>query len=76
MVVFLAGSADRVYVLFNLSYSPQIWAYRVLFFVGPPLAGLVAYRVCKELQRGERVERERKGAEAEARAAASVAERP
>jgi ubiquinol-cytochrome c reductase cytochrome b subunit len=68
-VVFLAGSSDRVDVLFGLSYSAQIWVYRVLFFVGPPLAGLIAYRMCHELQRGERVERERKRAEQLARAA-------
>jgi len=70
LLVFLAGSADRVYVLFNLSYSAQIWAYRVLVFVAPPVAGLIAYRVCIELQKGERVERERTRAEKEARAAA------
>jgi ubiquinol-cytochrome c reductase cytochrome b subunit len=65
-LVFLAGSADRVDVLFGLSYSVQIWIYRVLFFVGPVVAALVAYRVCVELQRGERVERERRVAEAAA----------
>jgi ubiquinol-cytochrome c reductase cytochrome b subunit len=65
-LVFLAGSADRVAVLFGLSYSVQIWLYRVLFFVGPVVAAVVAYRVCVELQRGERVERERHVAEAAA----------
>jgi hypothetical protein len=34
------------------------------------IAGLIAYRVCIELQRGEKVERERKLAEAEARGTA------
>ena len=28
-LVFLAGSADRVYVLFGISYTAQIWVYRV-----------------------------------------------
>ena len=65
-LVFLAGSADRVAVLFGFSYSVQIWLYRVLFFVGPVVAAVVAYRVCVELQRGERVERERHVAEAAA----------
>jgi ubiquinol-cytochrome c reductase cytochrome b subunit len=68
-LVFLAGASDRVTVLFDLSYVGQIWFYRVLVWVGPFIAGLIAYRVCVELQRGERVERERKRAEAEAREA-------
>ena len=69
-LVFVAGSADRVDVLLNLNYMGQIWFYRVAVLVAPPLAGAVAYRVCVELQRGERVERERKRAEQEARTAA------
>jgi ubiquinol-cytochrome c reductase cytochrome b subunit len=69
-LVFLAGSADRVDVLFWLSYSAQIWVYRVLVFVGPVVAALVAYRVCIELQRGERLEREQRLAEAAARSRA------
>jgi ubiquinol-cytochrome c reductase cytochrome b subunit len=72
-LVFTAGSADRADVLFDLPYAPQIWAYRVLVFVGPVLAALVAYRVCVELQRGESVERERKRAEHAARTARSRA---
>jgi ubiquinol-cytochrome c reductase cytochrome b subunit len=68
-VVFLAGSSDRVDVLFGLSYTTQLWVYRVLFFVAPPLAALIAYRMCHGLQRGERVDRERKRAEQLARAA-------
>jgi ubiquinol-cytochrome c reductase cytochrome b subunit len=67
--VFFAGASDRVTVLFGLSYTAQIWVYRVLVWVLPVVVGAIAYRVCIELQRGERVERERKRAEAEARAA-------
>jgi quinol---cytochrome-c reductase cytochrome b subunit len=66
-LVFLAGSADRVDVFFGLPYIAQIWAYRILFFVGPVVAALLSYRVCRELQRGERVEHERKRAERLAR---------
>ena len=72
-LVFLAGSADRADVLFGLPYVPQIWAYRVLVIAGPFLAGAIAYRVCVELQRGERVEHERKAAEHAAGAARSRA---
>jgi len=70
VLVFVAGSADRVNVLLNLAYTTQIWFYRVAVFVGPIVAGLVAYRVCKELQAGEEVARERRRAEADARLAA------
>jgi ubiquinol-cytochrome c reductase cytochrome b subunit len=66
-LVFLAGSADRVDVFFGLPYIAQIWAYRILFFAGPVVAALVSYRVCLELQRGERVEHARKRAEQLAR---------
>jgi len=69
--VFFAGASDRVYVLFGLSYTAQIWVYRVLIWVLPVVVGAFAYRVCVELQRGEHVERERKRAEAEARAASA-----
>src|SRR6185437_16375665 len=44
-LVFVAGSADRADVLFNLSYSAQIWVYRVLVFVLPPVMAAVTYRV-------------------------------
>ena len=75
-LVFVAGSADRAYVLFNLPYIPQIWAYRVLALLAPPIAGLTTYWICRELQKGELVERRRKLAEREAEAAADEEELP
>jgi ubiquinol-cytochrome c reductase cytochrome b subunit len=69
VLVFVAGSSDRAYVLFNVKYSSQIWFYRGFVFVGPLLAGALAYWVCKELQAGEAVEEDRHKAEAEARLA-------
>ena len=63
---FIAGSSDRIYVTFGLPYVPQIWAFRILAVVAPPLAGVISYWVCRELQQGERVERRRKRAEEEA----------
>jgi ubiquinol-cytochrome c reductase cytochrome b subunit len=74
-LVLVAGSADRVTVLFGISYAAQLWLYRVLVFVGPLVAGVVTYRVCVELQRGEVVEQERRRAEGEARRAALQAQR-
>ena len=70
LVVFVAGSADRVDVLFGVSYAAQIWVYRVLFFVLPLAVLLATKRICDELAAGERVERDRRGAEAEARRSA------
>jgi quinol---cytochrome-c reductase cytochrome b subunit len=70
VLVFVAGSADRIYVLFNISYATQIWIFRVLVFVAPAVCGAIAFRTCKELQAGESVEEDRHTAEAEARLAA------
>ena len=63
---FIAGSSDRIDVTFGLPYVSQIWAFRILAVVAPPLAGLISYWICRELQEGERVERRRKRAEHEA----------
>jgi ubiquinol-cytochrome c reductase cytochrome b subunit len=72
IVVLLAGSSDRVDVLFGLSYHLQIWIYRVLFFAGPIIAAAIAHRVCNELRRGEAVQLDAKHAELEARAVAAA----
>ena len=64
-VVFLAGAADRMFILFGLSYRGQVWAFRVLVWVLPLVALFVAKRVCDELVRGEVVEIRRKVVEAE-----------
>jgi quinol---cytochrome-c reductase cytochrome b subunit len=64
-VVFLAGAADRMFVLFGLSYQGQVWAFRVLVWVLPVVALLVTKRICEELLRGEVVEVRRKLVEAE-----------
>jgi quinol---cytochrome-c reductase cytochrome b subunit len=65
-IVFVAGSADRVDVLIGLSYTTQIWIYRVLALVLPIVAALATYRICKELQAGERVNERRRRSELEA----------
>ncbi len=69
VLIFMVGSADRVYVLLGISYVGQIWAYRVLVVVLPFVVGLIAWRVCLGLQGMERVERDRERAEREAEAA-------
>jgi ubiquinol-cytochrome c reductase cytochrome b subunit len=65
-LVFFAGSADRVYVFFGLSYPAQIWIYRVAVWVLPALVYLLTKRVCLELQRSEEIAADREQAEAEA----------
>jgi quinol---cytochrome-c reductase cytochrome b subunit len=69
LVAFLAGSADRADVTFGISYTAQVWVYRVLALVLPPVAGAAAARVCRALQAGERVAVVRHRAEVEARLA-------
>jgi quinol---cytochrome-c reductase cytochrome b subunit len=69
-VIFVAGSADRAYVLFGWSYQTQIEIYRVLVFVAPVVAFWLAHRICVELLRNEDVAHDREQAELEARAAA------
>jgi len=64
-VVFLAGAADRMFVMFGLSYRGQVWAFRVLVWALPIVAVVVTKRVCEELVRGEVVEVRRKLVEAE-----------
>ena len=70
VLVFVAGSSDRVNLTFDVPYTGQIWFYRVFVFVGPLLAAAIAWWACRALQEGERVERERHAAQAEARLAA------
>jgi ubiquinol-cytochrome c reductase cytochrome b subunit len=67
-LVFLFGASDRVYYLFGISYSDEVWVFRVLVWVLPIVVGAIAYRACKGLQEQERVERRRKAAEAAAAA--------
>jgi ubiquinol-cytochrome c reductase cytochrome b subunit len=64
-VIFLAGAADRMFVMFGLSYVGQVWAFRVLAWVLPLVTLLVTKRICDELLRGEVVEVRRKVVEAE-----------
>jgi quinol---cytochrome-c reductase cytochrome b subunit len=70
--VFLAGSADRVFVTFFVSYGWQILLFRIGIWVVPLVVLVVTRRVCLELQASERVERERGLAEEEARRAAAL----
>jgi ubiquinol-cytochrome c reductase cytochrome b subunit len=72
VLIFMAGSADRVFVWLGISYTFQIWAYRVAVFVLPVVVLLVTHRWCNALQRAEEIEDERERAEHEAARAAEL----
>jgi ubiquinol-cytochrome c reductase cytochrome b subunit len=69
-LIFLAGSADRAYVSLGWDYVTQIWVYRALVVAMPFVVFFVTRRVCRELQAIERVELQRREAEAAALASA------
>jgi ubiquinol-cytochrome c reductase cytochrome b subunit len=52
-LVFMAGSADRVFVELGIPYRWQIWIYRVVVLLLPPLAAWVTLRATRELRRTE-----------------------
>jgi ubiquinol-cytochrome c reductase cytochrome b subunit len=66
-IVFFAGAADRLFVSFGLSYSAQMWVYRVLACVLPLVMLFVTRRWCLALQESERIRHTRELAESEAR---------
>src|ERR671935_2169134 len=67
-LIFVSGSADRVYVFLSLSYNAQIWFYRVAVWVLPAIVFVVVRRWCVALQAAEAVEHEHERAVEEARA--------
>ena len=54
IVVFAAGSADRLFVVFTYSYQGAIDFFRIAFFVVPVIVYLLTKRICSELARSER----------------------
>ncbi len=49
VVLFLAGGSDLLATTFEVSLNRLTWAFRVLALAGPPAAGYVAWRVCRDL---------------------------
>ena len=70
MNVFVAGASDRLFILLGISYSGQVWTYRVLIWVLPVLVFFLTRRFCRELLAHERIELDHEHAEEEARALA------
>ncbi len=54
IVVFAAGSADRLFVVFTFSYEGAIDFFRVALFVVPVVTYALTKRICRELARSER----------------------
>jgi ubiquinol-cytochrome c reductase cytochrome b subunit len=63
VLVFFAGSADRLFVFLGLSYEAQIWFWRFGVWVFPVVIGIAVFRGCRALQQFERVEAIRSEAE-------------
>ncbi|MGI8844676.1 MAG: cytochrome bc1 complex cytochrome b subunit [Thermoleophilaceae bacterium] len=49
--VFVAGSADRLFLAFGVSYEAQVQVFRVLFFLAPVVAYWATERICSDLAR-------------------------
>ena len=54
LVVFVAGSIDRLYFRSTIPYEAQIWFLRIAVFVVPVLTYFAAKRLCEELRDRER----------------------
>ena len=54
MVLFLSGGNDVIAHAFDISLNAMTWGGRIALIILPPIAYLVAYRVCLGLQRHDR----------------------
>ena len=54
LVVFAAGSADRLFVVFGYSYQGAIWLFRGAFVLLPIVVFFITRGICRELKRTER----------------------
>jgi ubiquinol-cytochrome c reductase cytochrome b subunit len=54
IVLFLSGGNDLIAKAFDISLNAMTWGGRIALLILPPLAYLVAYRICLGLQRHDR----------------------
>jgi len=54
IVLFLSGGNDIIAKAFDISLNAMTWGGRIALLIVPPIAYLVAYRVCLGLQRHDR----------------------
>ncbi len=77
-LIFSFGAADRIYVLWGLSYNTQLFIFRIAIWVIPGVLYVITRRWCRALQAADRIEEEREHAEqaiGERRRAAAVGAR-
>jgi hypothetical protein len=55
-LIFAFGAADRILVLWGLSYNVQLFAFRVGIWVIPAVLFVVTRRWCRALRVAEEVE--------------------
>lgn len=67
-LIFAFGAADRIFVLWGLSYNTQLYVFRIGIWVIPLVLFFIVRRVCRELQTADRIEEIREAAEHEAEA--------
>jgi ubiquinol-cytochrome c reductase cytochrome b subunit len=65
-LIFAFGAADRIFVLWGLSYDTQLYIFRIGIWVLPIALFFLVRRVCRELQASDRIEEVREEAEHEA----------
>jgi ubiquinol-cytochrome c reductase cytochrome b subunit len=65
-LIFAFGAADRIFVLWGLSYNTQLYIFRIGIWVLPLGLFFLVRRVCRELQASDRIEEVREEAEDEA----------
>jgi ubiquinol-cytochrome c reductase cytochrome b subunit len=66
VLVFVAGAADRATVFFGLPYEAQIWFFRGAVVIAPFLVYFLTRAICRQLQRGDRIQAAQRAAEEEA----------
>ena len=66
VLVFIFGAADRMYVLFGVTYETLLNIFRVLIWAAPPVLFVIVRSLCRELQADERSGPDRERAEDEA----------
>ncbi len=65
-LIFAFGAADRLFVLFGLSYNTQLYVFRIGIWVVPALLFFLTRRVCYGLQAADLAEARHEAALAEA----------
>jgi ubiquinol-cytochrome c reductase cytochrome b subunit len=65
-LIFAFGAADRIFVLWGLSYDTQLYMFRIGMWVIPLLLFFGVRRWCRELQASDLIEEGREQAEEEA----------